>query len=44
VFTLYALSQPSGITDGMSGKDAVSKLTQRKSPTATLVGTYTRAG
>jgi Raf kinase inhibitor-like YbhB/YbcL family protein len=44
VFTLYALTQPSGITDGMPGKDAVAKLTQHKSPTATLVGTYTRAG
>jgi len=44
VFTLYALTEPSGITDGMSGKDAVSKLMQRKAPTATLVGTYQRAG
>jgi Raf kinase inhibitor-like YbhB/YbcL family protein len=44
VFTLYALTEPSGISEGMPGKDAVSKLMQRKSPTATLVGTYKRAG
>jgi Raf kinase inhibitor-like YbhB/YbcL family protein len=44
VFTLYALTEPSGITDGMPGKDAVSKLMQRKTPTAALVGTYQRAG
>jgi Raf kinase inhibitor-like YbhB/YbcL family protein len=43
VFTLYALTKPSGLTNGMSGKSAVSTLMQSKAPTATLVGTYQRA-
>jgi hypothetical protein len=44
VFTLYALTEPSGLTDGVAGMSAVSTLMQRKAPTATLVGTYQRAG
>jgi Raf kinase inhibitor-like YbhB/YbcL family protein len=44
VFTLYALTEPSGLTDGVAGKSAVSMLMQRKAATTTLVGTYQRAG
>jgi Raf kinase inhibitor-like YbhB/YbcL family protein len=44
VFTLYALTEPSGLTDGVSGKTAVSMLRQRKAASTTLVGTYQRAG
>jgi len=44
VFTLYALSAPSGLTDGVDGHSAISTITQQKSPNATLVGTYQRAG
>jgi Raf kinase inhibitor-like YbhB/YbcL family protein len=44
VFTLYALTTPSGLSDGVDGRSAISTLQQQKSPTATLVGTYQRAG
>jgi len=44
VFTLYALTTPSGVTDGEDGTGAISKITKQKSPNATLVGTYQRAG
>jgi len=44
VFTIYALSEPSGVTQGMDGRNAVATLSQVKATTATLIGTYQRAG
>ena len=44
VFTLYALSTPSGITTGEPGADALAKLAKLQAKTAALTGTYQRAG
>lgn len=44
IFTLYALTAPSGLTDGVAGSSAITTITQLKSAAATLVGTYQRAG
>jgi len=44
VFTLYALTAPSTITDGMPAADALAALAKQKATTATLTGTYQRAG
>ena len=44
VFTLYAMSAPSTITDGMPAADALAALAKQKAITATtLTGTYQRA-
>jgi len=43
VFTLYALTTPSTITDGMPAADALAALAKQKAKTATLTGTYQRA-
>jgi len=43
VFTLYALTSPSTITDGMPAADALAALAKQKATTATLTGTYQRA-
>jgi hypothetical protein len=43
VFTLYALSAPSGLTDATDGRAAINTITQHKIAAATLVGTYQRA-
>ena len=43
VFTLYALTSPSTITDGMPAADALAALAKQKAKTATLTGTYQRA-
>jgi Raf kinase inhibitor-like YbhB/YbcL family protein len=44
LFTLHALTQPSGVTNGESGADAFKALGHLPGATATLVGTYQRAG
>jgi Raf kinase inhibitor-like YbhB/YbcL family protein len=44
VFTIYALNGPSGVTQGMDGRNAVATISQLKATTATLIGTYQRAG
>ena len=45
VFTLYALSAASTITDGMPAADALAALAKQKAiTTTTLTGTYQRAG
>ena len=44
VFTLHALTQPSGLTTGEPGVDAVKAIAALPGPIATLVGTYQRAG
>jgi len=44
VFTLYALTAPSTISDGMPATDALALLAKQKATTATLTGTYQRAG
>ena len=44
VFTLYALTSMSGITDGMPAADALAILAKLKAQTATMTGTYQRAG
>lgn len=45
VFTLYALKSPSAISDGMPAADALAALAKQKpAATATLTGTYQRAG
>jgi len=43
VFTLYALTSPSTISDGMPSADALAALAKQKATTATLTGTYQRA-
>lgn len=43
VFTLYALTTPSGITAGEAGADAVAALSKLEAKTAILTGTYQRA-
>ena len=43
IFTLYALTAPSTITEGMPAADALALLAKQKSTTATLTGTYQRA-
>jgi hypothetical protein len=40
---LYALTEASGVTAGMSGKDAVAAISSVPGLTATLIGTYQRA-
>jgi Raf kinase inhibitor-like YbhB/YbcL family protein len=42
VFTLYALTAPTGVTAAMSGKDAIAAISQIPGLTATLIGTYQR--
>lgn len=42
VFTLYALSQPSGIADGTTADDALTLLAAAPGSTATLIGSYGR--
>ncbi len=44
VFTLYALTAPSGVVDGADGHAALAAITQLRAPTATLIATYQRAG
>jgi hypothetical protein len=44
VFTLYALNAPSGLAQGVAGRDAITTITQLKTAATTLVGTYQRAG
>jgi len=44
VFTLYALAAPSGLRDGVRGRDALGTITGLHAPSATLTGTYQRAG
>jgi Raf kinase inhibitor-like YbhB/YbcL family protein len=44
VFTLYALTSTSGITNGLPGADALAALAKLKAKTATVTGTYQRAG
>jgi Raf kinase inhibitor-like YbhB/YbcL family protein len=45
VFTLYAMSAATSITDGMPAADALAALAKQKAITATtLTGTYQRAG
>lgn len=41
VFTLYALSQPSGVAAGTGGPDAVRQIAMSPGVAATLTGTYT---
>ena len=43
VFTLYALTSPSGVTADMSAKDAVTAIANVPGLTATLTGSYQRA-
>jgi Raf kinase inhibitor-like YbhB/YbcL family protein len=43
VFTLYALTASTGITEDMSGSDAIAAISQIPGLTATLLGTYERA-
>ena len=43
IFSLYALSQPSGVTDGMDGKAAIDAIAKIPATVATLSGTYQRA-
>ncbi|HEV3226531.1 MAG TPA: YbhB/YbcL family Raf kinase inhibitor-like protein [Acidimicrobiales bacterium] len=43
VFTLYALTRPSGLAAGVSGKDAQSTITKTPGVVATLTGSYQRA-
>jgi hypothetical protein len=40
---LYALTQASGVTPNMSGKDAIAAISNVPGLTATLVATYQRA-
>ena len=42
VFTLYALTQASGVTATMTGEDAVAAISNVPGLTATLIGTYQR--
>ena len=42
VFTLYALTSPSGVLSSMSGKDAVATLDKTTGVTTRLTGTYER--
>jgi Raf kinase inhibitor-like YbhB/YbcL family protein len=42
VFTLYALTTASGVTAGMSGKDAIAAIANVPGLTATLIGIYQR--
>ena len=44
VFTLYALTTPSGITEGEPAADALAKLAKLNAKTAAVTGTYQRAG
>ena len=44
VFTLYALTSPSGVLDTMTGKEAIATLDQAAGVTTRLTGTYQRAG
>lgn len=44
VFTLYALKAASTITDGMPAADALAALAKQTATSATLTGTYQRAG
>lgn len=44
VFSLYALSSPSGLTQGVDGHTAITTLQNTHSAPATLTGTYQRAG
>ena len=44
VFTLYALTAASGVTDGMPSTDALAAVAKTTAKTATLTGTYQRAG
>lgn len=43
VFTLYALTSATGVTAGMSGKDAIAAISRVPGLTATLIGAYQRA-
>jgi Raf kinase inhibitor-like YbhB/YbcL family protein len=43
VFTLYALTAPSGVTADMKGKDAIATISAVPGLTATLIGEYQRA-
>jgi Raf kinase inhibitor-like YbhB/YbcL family protein len=42
VFTLYALQEPSGVEPGMSGAEAIDRITSAESVAGTLTGTYSR--
>ncbi len=44
VFSLYALSAPSGLSDGVDGPTAIATLQNTDNAPATLTGTYQRAG
>ena len=43
VFTLYALTSPAGVTEDMTGKEAVDTISKVAGLTATLIGVYQRA-
>ncbi len=44
VFTLYAMSTPSGVTAGIPAKDALAALANVPATKVSLTGTYQRAG
>ena len=44
VFSLYALSSPSGLSDGVDGPTAIATLQNTHNAPATLTGTYQRGG
>jgi len=44
VFTLYALTSPSGVVESMTGNDAIKALDDTAAVTTRLTGTYQRAG
>jgi Raf kinase inhibitor-like YbhB/YbcL family protein len=43
VFTLYALTSPTGVTEDMTPRDAIAKISNIAGLTATLTGQYQRA-
>lgn len=43
VFTLYALTSPTGVTEDMSGTEAIDTISKVAGLTATLIGVYQRA-
>lgn len=42
VFTLYALTSPAGVTEDMTGKEAIATISKVAGVTATLIGVYQR--
>jgi len=42
VFTLYALTSPAGVTEDMTGKEAIATISKVSGVTATLIGVYQR--